>query len=210
MSNLGLFIGLPIGILGFLFLFWRRLKEDYPSNQIFSFAFTILAFLLLGFFIGLSAHTIKDTSYFTPRGLWFWGLFILGAVGFALANLKFKLRFFETLEAGGLGFIFLVSALYLTNLIHPFDIKLFIFSLLTVLLLPTFFFLDNKYKTFSWYKSGKIGFAGLAILGTFFLMRCLVALLNPSMISFIGKVDAMADVLVAFTFFFTLFNLSGN
>src|SRR5260221_2576623 len=108
MSNITILIGLLIGILGFLFLFWRRLKEDYPSDQIFSFGFIVIGFLLLGFFSGLAIYNIPHTIFFSPHGLWFWLAFLCGSIGFIVSFLKLRLRFFETLEAAGLGFLFLI------------------------------------------------------------------------------------------------------
>ena len=212
MSNIVNLIGLTIGIFGFLFFFWKRTKEDYSSNEIFSFAFTLLGSILLGSLLGyfISSRFSLKSSVFNLSGLWFWGGFIFGCLGFSLAYFKFKLRFFETLEAGTVGFLFFYLSILLSFSLQVTDIKLLLFVALQALLISLFFFLDSRYKSFSWYKSGKIGFTGLTILGIFFLMRAIVALLDPSMLSFVGKVDAIVDSLVAFAFFITLFNLSGN
>src|SRR5258708_32013600 len=74
MSNLNSLVGFLVGILGFLFLFWRRLKEDYTSDQIFSFGFLLVGALLIGSILGLLVHT--------PPGLWFWGAFLVGTICF--------------------------------------------------------------------------------------------------------------------------------
>src|SRR6266478_5981851 len=116
MSNITILIALPIGILGFLFLFWRRLKEDYPGDQIFTFGFIVAACILVGFFSGLSVYNIQHTIYFSPHGLWFWLAFLFGGVGFFVSFMKLKLRFFETLEAAGLGFLFWIFTIYIVNL----------------------------------------------------------------------------------------------
>ena len=88
MSNL---ISIIIGVLGFLpflFVFWKRLKEDYSSSQIFESGFYIIfaiAFFVLIFAFGLSRF-LPPSSIFSPAGLWFWG----GVVGFAVGRTVFK------------------------------------------------------------------------------------------------------------------------
>ncbi len=209
MSTISLIIGLIIGVLGFLFLFWRRLKEDYSSNQIFSFGFIVVGFVLLGFLVGFAIYNIQHTIYFNSRGLWFWGSFIFGSIGFFVAERSIKLKFFETLESANLGFLFLMFSIFIVNSLEKVDLKLLLFAGVVGGLIPLFFFLNSKYKSFTWYKSGKIGFAGLSILGIFFLVRSVVALIDPSMISFIGRIDAIPDSIAAFIFFAALYNLSG-
>lgn len=209
MSNIVILASLPIGVLGFLFLSWRRLKEDYTPATIFSFNFLILAFIVVGFLIGTIIGTnLSPTKIFNPQGLWFWGAFIFGSIGFAICfftpqgSSHFRMRLLETLEAVGLGFIFLFFCITFARSI--------LFSVAVGILIPFFFIINARYKSFSWYKSGKVGFAGLAILGIFFLIRAIVALIDPTMISFIGKLDAILSSVVAFIFFLTLYNLGGQ
>src|SRR4030042_5727608 len=197
MSNTVILASVPIGILGFLFLSWRRLKEDYTSAIIFSFSFLLLAFIALGSLIGiLLGRSLAASNIFNPQGLWFWGAFIFGSIGFAICFFTprglahFRMRLLETLEAVGLGFIFLFFCISFG--------KSILFSVAVGILIPFFFVINARYKSFSWYTSGKVGFAGLAVLGIFFLIRAIVALIDPTMISFIGKLDAILSSVVAF------------
>lgn len=201
---------LVIGVIGSLFLFWRELKEDYENNEIFSFGFIVSGFLIFGFLGGLFLKTkLQVTNIFNPAGLWFWTAFFAGVVGWAIAYFKFKLKFFETLEASAVGFLFFVFVSNIINSLQPVDIKAILFALFSGLLVLIFYMLDSRYKRFSWYKSGRVGFSGLAILGIFFLGRALVAIMDPSMVSFVGKIDAISDSIVSFLFFLALYNLSG-
>ena len=212
MSNLGTIIGLPIGLLGFLFLFWRRLKEDYPAGHILSFGFLIIIPLLIGFLAGLVISGVifsPNPVFFSPTGLWFWLAFGLSLIGFGVGQVKFRLRTYETFEAMALGFLFWFFALSFSNSLVTGNLKLFFFSLVVGSLVSFFFFLDVRYKTFTWYKSGKIGFSGLAILVMLFFIRVFVALLDPSMLSFIGKFDAILSGIVSFIFLIIIYNLSG-
>lgn len=208
MSNISLLVSLLVGILGFLFLFWRRLKEDYSSNQIFSFGFLLIFSIIFGFFLGLGLYNIEVNKYFNSEGLWFWGAFLFGILGFCFANIQFKLRFFETLESCALGFIFWFFTICLISSVEKVNLKLLLISLIFGSLIPFFFFINSRYKSFTWYKSGKIGFTGLLVLGIFFLMRSIIAIIDSHMLSFIGKSDIILDSIVSFIFFITLYNLS--
>ena len=81
----------------------------------------------------------------------------------------------------------------------------FVVGLLLVCLYVT---LNNYYKQFPWYKSGRVGFSGLVVLGSGFLIRSVVSLVYPNMIFFIGRVDAVLSAAIAFLFFFTVHSLS--
>jgi hypothetical protein len=78
----------------------------------------------------------------------------------------------------------------------------------TLILIVTFYFFETKYKNFSWYKSGKVGFSGLAVLGIFFLVRALVALSFSFVLSFAGKFESVFSGITAFLFFLGVFNLA--
>lgn len=208
MSNISPIIGFLIGILGFLFLTWRRLKEDYISDQIFSTGFIIIAFMLVGFSLSLAVYNIQNTIFFNTEGLVFWLPLLFGTIGFVFCFYRFKLRFFETLESVGLGLIFLFASSVMGSSVKTLNLKATLFALVIFALIPLFFVFDKNYKKFSWYKSGKVGFSGLTILGIFFLVRAIIALISPNMLSFIGKSDAILSSIVAFIFFLTLYNLS--
>lgn len=195
-----------LGVLFYLFFIWKRLKEDYLPSRIFSASFIILAGAAVGIILNyfLIAPLLRSTPIFSPNGTWFWFAFIGAALGLAGVVFKYKMRFFETMEAVALGFAFLVFFAFMPSII----------SLVLVVLLGLFFFLDSRYKRFSWYKSGKVGFSGLALLALFFLIRAFIAMINPDMVSFtgttlfIGKVDAVISSILSFIFFLTLYNLS--
>jgi len=211
MSNIITIIGFIVGIFGFLFLVWKRLVDDYKAEEIFSFGFVVLGFLIVGFLTGVFLNGLfPNSSVFSPSGLWFWTAFIFGVIGFIFGFYRFKLRFFEILEGAGIAFLFWFFAVSFAFSLETTNLKLLLFSTATGILIAFFFFIDSRYKSFNWYKSGKIGFSGLTILGLFFLFRAILALFDPTMISFIGKLDAIVDSVVAFVFFVTLFNLSGN
>lgn len=193
---------LVFGSLVFLFFFWRRLKEDYSSSLIFSSGLTVIFAVLIG--VGLSkipSGLLKPSQVFAPQELWFWGGFLGFLAGFGISLRRFKLRIVETFEAAIIGLLFLLLLVYLRNLS-------FVFVLITAVILLIFHFFESKYRRFSWYKSGRVGFSGLMAAGLFFLARMILSVSMPGVSSVVGKVDLVLSGVSAFLLFFSLYNLS--
>lgn len=187
-----------IGGVLFLFLIWRRLKEDYSANIIFSLEFFVLTGLLVGFLISLN---------FLP--VWGFWLEAFGAfLGFSFGILKFNLRFFETFEAVFVAFLPWISLFYLNSFFKsPGWVRGLLFGF-NFFLIFLFDFINLRYKNFSWYKSGRIGLAGLLTAGVFFLFRAAIATILPFMVSFSGRSEAILSGICAFSLFLLIFNLS--
>lgn len=187
-----------VGFFLFLFIFWKKLKEDYIPKQTFSVAFLTLTGLLLGYFLG--NKYLKD--------YWFWTALGLSFLSFVLSVVRKKMKFFETFESFTLTFLVFYAMFFLHNFLASFK-PINIYAFLVTLVVIIFYIIINKtYKKFAWYKSGRLGFSSLATTGIFFLIRSVVALTLPSVISFGGKVDAVLSAIVAFAAFLTLFNLA--
>lgn len=198
------------GSIVFLFFLWKRLHEDYPASKVFSSGFYVIGGILIGFVLALVLITphVPKLYFFDPKGLWFWGSLIGAGVALSFSLIHFKMRFFEGLEAGSLGLLiwfFLILLSY--SLIYKNTLVL-IFSIIVAALVFLFFFLDKRYKSFNWYRSGKVGFSGLTLLALFFLVRAGIAIANPSMLSFIGKIDSLISAILSFIFFLGIYNLS--
>lgn len=209
MSNLfyGVYL---VGFLPFLFFYWRRLKEDYTSTQIFTSGFYIISSILITsliFVLGVS-RLIHPSAVFSTSGLWFWGGIVGFMVGLGISIFRLNLKFFETFEAGILGSFFWLSIIFLINSVKDSSlVSLIGFGVMTLLIF-LFFFLEGKYKKFTWYRSGKIGFSGLAVSGIFFFARACLALFFPFVLSFVGKLDALISGAISFILFLLLYNLS--
>jgi hypothetical protein len=201
MSTLGVIFALSWGALGFLFFSWRRLKDDYASLEIFSLTILSLLFVLIGFLLGLFLGSrLKVSPLFDPRQLWFWFSVLFGLGGFVAGYRNSRFMFYEALEAVIVGFLFWCFSSFIL-----FSVPISIFI---VVLMILFSVLGQRYKNFTWYRSGKVGFSGLSVMGTFFLARTVLALINPNMISFIGRIDAVVSAIATFVCFVTLYNLS--
>jgi len=187
-----------LGALVFLFIFWKKLKEDYISRYIFSSALFTLLFVVVAAFI--------SKKFFSSW--WFWFDIVAVAAGIYLSVLRYKMRFFEALDATTIALLPWFSFVFLFDASQNqswFSFSSFVFIMLLVWL---YVFLLSHYKNFSWYKSGKIGFSALATLGVYFLVRGLVSGFFPFMLSFVGKIDAIISGVVSFIIFMFLYNLS--
>lgn len=187
-----------LGVLLFFFIYWRKLKEDYDSERILTFAVFIAVGIGIASFVSLKL---------LPQW-WFW-IDCLGAtIAFTLGELKFKFRFFESLEAVIIGLLPWLSIVFLQDaILNSSWFSLIAFAVL-ILVVGFYIFLDTHYKKFTWYKSGRVGFSGLTTLGTLFLIRTAVAAGFPSVLSFLGPIDSIISGVISFTSFLLVFNLS--
>jgi len=187
-----------VGGIVFLFIFWKKLKEDYLSNQIFSSAFLII--------IGIFLFNIISRFYFPFW--WFWLSFIGFFLGLGIVILKFGLRVYETVEAGLVSILPWMSFVYLADSVRNTSWISLVGFVFTAGILVLYLFLNARYKDFSWYKSGRVGFAGLTAFGIYFLIRGLIAIFFPFVLSFVGDYEPILSGIVSFTFFLLVFNLS--
>lgn len=186
-----------LGVSLFLFLFWKRTKEDYPANQIF----TSSLYMLLG--IGLG---VVLANKFSPI-FWFWFSFLGATLGMFVSVLRYKLKIYEIIEASWAAAMPWLALGLLHDSVSSSSLASFLAFFSVVCLYVLFAFLDANYKNFTWYRSGRVGFAGLSTLGIFFLLRALFAPFFPFVISFVNY-DAIFSGIMAFIIFLALARLS--
>lgn len=204
----------------FSFVLWRKLKEDYSHDLIFSFTILVLALALFGDIL---------SQNFLP-GLSFWSVlfFQLLCVSFFVKKGYFKfyelvdglttswLTLFLTVNVSGLFVQIIRDRGLKTSDLHFLFHALFI--LLTFIVYKTVL---NRYRGFSWYPSGRIGFIGLAVSSLYFLLRGLVAILTYSVLPFFGVqglpewsviriVDAILSMFLFGVFAFWIYVRSGR
>ncbi len=182
----------------FLFIFWKKLKEDYSGEIIFSSGFFILAGILLGHLISV---------WFLPN--WFFWLEFAGVIiGLAASAFKFKVRVYEVLEAIVISLFPWIAIIFLVDSVNNSSAISFVAFLVCLGLIFLYYFFDLKYKGLSWYKSGRVGFSGLATLGIFFLIRSSVAIFLSAVLSFSGKAEVLVSGSLAFVTFLLIYNLA--
>jgi len=131
-----------------------------------------------------------------------------GLVGYSIGLVKFKIRFFESLEAYLAGGLYLILAVFVADAFVYLSVISLIAGTVTALLIILFYFLETRYRYFTWYKSGKVGFSGLLTSGLFFLIRSIVSLFYPFVLSFLGRSESVVSGMVAFLLFLAVYNLS--
>ncbi len=194
-------LSIIFGILGsllFLFVFWRKLKEDYVQDQIFSTGFYVLTGIILGALLAVNFRS----------SWWFWSSLSGALLGLSMGVEKYKLRMFETLEASIYGGLILCACYFLFDFVSTARIFSLYYLLLNLVFIGLFEFLNAHYRKFSWYKSGRVGFSGLTIAGLFFISRAIVAVFFPDTASVVGKSDVMLSAIFAFISFISVYNLS--
>lgn len=191
------FLLILLGIILFLFIFWKRLKDDYSSNIIFGSGFAIILGIVLG--LGLS-------KFFIP--LWFfWTAFVGSLLGMFLMILKFKLKFYETFESLILATMPLTSLMFFKDSVIHSSLNSFLAFAGSLILIFLAYWFDLNYKSFTWYKSGKIGFAGLSAGIIFFLIRTVLAIFGISVLSFVDSLEPILSGIVVLIFIGLLVNL---
>lgn len=187
-----------LGILALLFIFWKRLKEDYASEIIFKSAI----FILVGIGVGWGW-----SQRFFPN--WFFWTSLTGALmGLLLAILKFKLKFYESLEAFIISSFPWLAFMFLEDSVVNSSLSSFLAFVAVLIVVFVSYWLDTHYKGFTWYKSGRIGFAGLATAALVFLVRSILATGGVTMLSFVGRLESVLSGIAAFICFLLLFDLA--
>lgn len=179
-------------------MLWRRLREDYSSNVLFTSGFLVIFGITLGILLSLR---------FSPLW-WFWLGSVGAVIGFFVGYLRFKFRIFEVLEAQFVSILPWLILVFLYDAILKSNLISLLFSVLILAIIALFYWLDANYKNFLWYKSGRVGFSGLMSLGIFFLARATIATFLGNMLSFVGTIEVIISGISAFITFLLLFNLS--
>lgn len=191
-------IGITLfAILIFLFIFWKRLKEDYSAEIIFKTSTYILAGTGIGWIISLR---------FFPAWF-FWTSFIGGTIGLTTACLLLKVKFYETFEAFVVSTLPGLSLIFLNDSVIKSSLSSFSAFLAILFLIFISYYFDTHYKKFSWYTSGRIGFAGIATAGLLFLTRSVIAILKVPVLSFVGRSEVVISGVLMIASFVLLYNL---
>lgn len=147
----------------FAFVIWKKLREDYPNELIFSFTLALLASGSSGWWI--------FQKFATPFA--FWGVFVLPVILGLYFVKKFDMRPFEVIDAVSVSWFwfafFATAGAQLATLQIPPPLAL-PGAVIPLVSLIVYGFFTKNYRSFSWYPSGKVGFAGLASLALYFLL----------------------------------------
>jgi len=77
-----------------------------------------------------------------------------------------------------------------------------------MVLIGIFQYIDMHYKNISWYRSGKVGFSGLAITAIFFLTRIIVSVFYPQTLSILPNYEIYISTICVLLSLALTYNLS--
>jgi hypothetical protein len=194
----GVVIANILGFFLFLYLYWKRLKEDYPAEKIFNSGFILSISVFLGMFI----------SKIFPNIYWFWIIVFIILIFEAINVFKLKIKFFESLDALIISLLPWLSLFYLSHSIQDSNLSSFIAFWFCLFLIFLFFLFNNFYRTFNWYKSGKVGFSGLSVCVIFFGTRSISSIFMKNLVSFAGYYEPFISATFFVFSFLLLFRLS--
>lgn len=178
---------LGFGILISLFIVWKKLREDYPDNEIFLLSLGIIAGAAAGYFGATLAHLVVGD-------LRFWGAVFGGfSAGIALTR-KLSMRGFEVLEAFVpasavyLLFVWVTRVPWLSFGRTPEFLRILAGLGIVVLSLLVYLYFSKSYRRFLWYPSGKLGLASLVSLVFFFLGRAVLANIASGVLPWLERI----------------------
>lgn len=190
-----------LGIFILFYFLWNKLKDDYQYEKIFNLAFLTL----FGFLIGFIASKYLNKEY------WFWFDLAGSLTGFTIGIKKQKMKFFESFEGLVIGTLPWVSLVFLSDSVKNSSLSSFLAFWMTLICIFIFFFMASHYRSFTWYKSGRVGFAGILTAQVFFIFRIVASIFYPNVVSLVGKFEiylSSAVVLILFLLLYSLFRES--
>jgi len=185
------------GVFAFLYIFWKKLKEDYFPALIFNTAFYMLFGILIGFII----------SAVFASNWWFWLTFIGASFGLYLGIARLRLRVYEVIEAATIALLPWITLIFLADAAATARLESFLAGVVSIFLLLFYAFLNNHYKNFAWYISGRVGFSGLTTLTVFFLIRASLAILFPTVLSFVN-IEVFLSGILSFFLILVIYKLA--
>lgn len=202
MSTIASLLLTLLGLFLFSFFLWRKLKEDYGSDRIFTFTL----WLFIGIFSGV--WLAKGDALLSS-----W----LPVIGTTLVSLYFIRRYsfrpFELLDALSASWFYLSLFLFSAASLKSEEGKIFLaFASIAAVSLLLHRFFEKRYRRFSWYPSGKVGFVGLGSFAVYFFLRGLVEIFSPFVLFSNSSeiLSATLSLVLALSLATTLYLRSGN
>ncbi len=168
-----------LGLFLFFFLIWSSLKDDYHYEKVFNLGFSGIFAILLSNFV----------SRYIYQEYWFWITILFLTAAFLAVVKKQKMKFFETLEAYFVGLSPWLALVYLADSITKSSLASYVAFWASLIFIFIYFYFKSHYRSFNWYKAGKVGFSGIVTLLIYFLFRTIVSFFNNSVVSMAGKYE---------------------
>lgn len=182
--SLGIFR--TLGLIIFMYLLWRDLRDDYGDQKIINYAWVALLGFLLGGRItyGLVNWGVWNDSWLNWLSVWskpgtnYLGSYLGLVLASWLVSLKNQWKFLALLDDIIKPTLVFSCLLMIDEWVRAnFYIKSMVYLILLVLDIVLVNWLKKKYRSFTWYKSGKKGFVLLFNNFLFFLAVVVILIL---------------------------------
>ena len=186
-----------VGILLFMYVFWKNLKDDYPSNDVIWLGWLIVAIFYLGsrlMFFGVN----KDLFLFWSKpGFSYFGGYLCVLATIALYVKRKSWKMILILEDGVKAFLLFLAFNYFEEL---FRSKLNGEVMVKILIIFLGYYLTgvfkDKYRSFVWFKSGRKGFVfwsiSALVLGLFMINN--IVFRNSLILSYLYGLSCLISV----------------
>jgi prolipoprotein diacylglyceryltransferase len=204
----------PLAFVVASFILWRNLKEDYSEEEIISLTIYLTLVFLLGarlvhiiyHFEGFQFSLLKWLLVVHYPGFSFFGGFLACLGLLVFWSKKKKWDFWQVAEVivptWFLVLVLVASGLYLTSGKLIFLGEAF----LGLLLLFMSRFLKKNYRSFIWYKSGKLGFVSCLSTATFMMSKLMLEIFSRSSL----YLEGILPLSIAVTCLVFLYQRSGR
>jgi hypothetical protein len=175
-----------LGVVIFLYLIWRNLYDDYQDDLLVSYGWSSMLIVLIGGKLGYELQNWRYVNYSGAALLQFWksgGFSLVGSVVMVMlwtwwycARNGWKLwSFCEDV----IPIYYLFAAFILGGEFVKSDLNWKLLAVMTVVVLAYIFSsnLKGRYRSFTWYRSGKKGFVFFFINMIFGLVMAVMSLL---------------------------------
>ena len=182
--SLGIFR--TIGLVIFMYLLWRDLRDDYGDQKVINYAWVALFGFLLGGRItyGLTNWGVWNDNWLSWFSVWnkpgtnYLGSYLGLVLTSWLVSIKNQWKFLSLMDDIIKPTLFFSSLLMVDEWIRSnFYLKTMIYLSLLVLDIVLVNWLKKRYRSFIWYKSGKKGFVLLFNNFLFFLAVVIILIL---------------------------------
>jgi len=182
-----------LGIILFVYLTWRNLKDNYDEDKIVNYSWiSLLVFFVIGrITYGLVNFGVWNDSWRSWFAVWdkpgmyyvggFLALILINFVFSKINNWKF-IPFCEDNLSNTLVFLFFLLGDEFVR--TSFDLKTGAYLFLIFLMMILLKLAKKKYRSLVWYKSGKKGFAFLITVFLSFLLLGFLGVLFQSSLVF--------------------------
>jgi len=198
------------GIIFFLYLTWRNLKDDHPGDKLIAYSWIAMIFFIIFGRIGFGLIHWGSWDNFTDWiSVWSkpgmsYIVAYLGIIGVTFWYCKIQdWKFFSLVESNLSAILTMMIFMMGDEILRSrIDLKPLLYLLSLVAIFVISGFIGKRYRSFVWYRSGKKGFTFLFSNFLMFLLLGIIFLLTKD--SLVNLILALVISLISLTGLFIL------